>query len=97
MQWKNQYYVFGGNSYDRQVSMVSGNRLERKATLDFDFDYGGCTVIKEQTIVLCFDSIENEVCRKSNYPWGSFTQLPNSNYGHGYTKIASFDGKNTFI
>ena len=75
--------------------MVNGNRLERKATLDFDFVEGACTVLNQITIVLCFDWIETKVCRQSNNPLGSFTKLPNSNYDHHGTRIASFDGKNT--
>ena len=33
LQWKNQYYVFGGS--DHQVSMLNGDRLEQKAKLKF--------------------------------------------------------------
>ena len=94
IQWKNHYYVFGGWNEKRQVSMVNGNRLERKATLDFDFNAGGCTVLNQITIVLCFGAYETKVCRQSNNPLGSFTKLPNSNYDHQHTSIASFDGKN---
>ena len=77
--------------------MVNGNRLERKARLDFWFSWGACTVLNQQTIVLCFGDgwpVYN-VCRQSNNPLGSFTKLPNSNYKHFRTRIASFDGKNT--
>ena len=74
--------------------MVSGNRLERKGTLDFDFNEGGCAVLNRKTIVLCFDSSKTNVCRQSNNPLKSFTKLPNSIHGHKYTRIASFDGKN---
>ena len=104
LQWQNNYYVFGGyktkgyktkGADPRQVSMVNGNRLERKATLDFNFDSGACTVLNQITIVLCFGYGENKVCRQSNNPLGSFTKLPNSNYDHKATRIASFDGKNT--
>ena len=75
--------------------MVNGNRLERKATLGFDFDYGGCTVLNQFTIVLCFGSSPYRVCRQSNNPLESFTKLSNSKYEHWGTRIASFDGKNT--
>ena len=95
LQWQNHYYVFGGWNEERQVSMVNGNRLERKGTLNFDFDDGGCTVLNQITIVLCFDKNERDVCRQSNNPLGSFTKLPNSNYDHNAARIASFDGKNT--
>ena len=94
LQWKNQHYVFGGNSEKTQVSMVNGNRFERKGSLDFNMYLGACTVLNEFTIVLCFDYYEDNVCRQSNNPLGSFNKLPNSNYNHRYTRIASFDGKN---
>ena len=95
--WHNHYYVFGGKTEKRQVSMVRGNRLERKATLDYDFEEGACTVINQQIIVLCFDQVEGNVCRKSNNPqkFGSFVKLPKSLFDHTETRIASIDGKNT--
>ena len=75
------------------MSLVNGNRLERKGTLDFSFDAGGCTVLNQSTIVLCFDWVEKNVCRRSNNPLGSYTKLPDSNYNHQFTHIASYDGK----
>ena len=77
--------------------MVNGNKLERKATLDFHFREGACTILNQITIVLCFEMNETKFCRKSNNPYGSFIRLPNSNYDHKYTRIASFDGKNTVL
>ena len=95
IQWQNYLYVFGGFTKRRQVSMVNGSRLEQKATLDFDFFHGACTVLNQITIVLCFgEPWKRDVCRQSNNPLGSFTKLSNSNYWHRYTRIASFDGKN---
>ena len=97
LHWQNHHYVFGGAKETHQVSMVNGNRLERKAELDFPFRNGGCTVLNQITIVLCFGTLESKVCRKSNNPLGSFTKLPNTKYGHKHTRIASFDGKNTIF
>ena len=94
LQWKNHYYVFGGENQKKQVSMVNENRLERKGSLNFDFDRGACTVLNQVNIVLCFDYHETKFCRKSNKPLGSFAKLLNSNYDHRYTRIASFDGEN---
>ena len=101
LQWKNNYYVFGGGNDQRQVSIVSGNRLDRRGTLDFNFYSGACTVLNQITIVLCFHfetglkvTGEDKVCRQSNNPLGSFTRLQNSKYAHKDTRIASFDGKN---
>ena len=93
LQWKNQHYVFGGYKQPRQVSMVNGYRLERKGTLDFKIDAGGCTVLNEQTVVLCFDWRQTQVCYQSSNPLGKFTKPPNSHYTHWMTRIASFDGK----
>ena len=56
----------------------NGNRLELKAALDFDFEYGACTLLNQKTIVLCFDYTEGNVCRQSSNPLKSFTKLPNS-------------------
>ena len=97
LQFKNQYYVFGGfgnQTMMRQVSIVNGNRLERKGTLDFDFSLGGCTVLNQTTVVLCFGVYkEPSLCLHSNNPFGSFKNLPNSIYGHYGTRVASFDGR----
>ena len=96
VQWKNQYYVFGGWHEKRQVSVLNGNRLERKATLGFNYDNGACAVISEKTVVLCSGYVF-WLCRKSENPLGSFTYLPKGNYNHFWTSIASIDGKNTSI
>ena len=76
------------------MSVVNGKRLERNGTLDFYFYAGGCTVLNQSTIVLCFDFYENKTCRHSNNPTGSFIKLPNSTFDHKSTRIASIDGKN---
>ena len=99
LEWKNQHYVFGGSNdkQGRQISMVNHNRLERKGSLDFDFNIGGCSVLNQQTILLCFDDSERDLCRQSNNPLGSFTKLPNSHYDHCHIRIAAFDGENTIL
>ena len=96
LQWHNHFYVFGGFNLWRQVSMVKSNRLEQKASLDFNFHLGACTVLNQQTIILCFDNVEKRVCRQSNKPLGLFTKLRDSNYDHRVIRMASFDGKSIF-
>ena len=91
-QWKNVYYVFGGKKEKRQVSSVIGNRLERKATLKFEFSRGGCTAVNEQTIVLCFHDAQPDICWQSNNPLGTFIKLPKSIDRHWGTRIASVNG-----
>ena len=78
------------------MSIVNGNQLERKATLNFSFFYGGCTVLNQITIVLCFQHYETNVCRQSNNPFGSFIKLPSSNFYHSRARISSFEGKIKF-
>ena len=103
LQWRNNFYIFGGRNQKRQLSMINrvNNRLERKGSLDFDFHMGGCTVLNQTTFVLCFDLKEKDVCRQSSNSLGSipgsFTELPKSNYEHRLAKISSFEGKNFFF
>ena len=77
------------------MSVVKGYKLSRHGTLDFNFRHGGCTVLNQTTIVLCFDSWEKDLCRQSNNPLGPFTDLPSSNYEHSFARVASLDGKKT--
>ena len=101
LQWKNVHYIFGGHYEKRQVSMVSGNRLDRKGSLDFEFENGGCAVLDQNTIVLCFGEPDNrelkrrDSCRSAKSPNGPFIKLPRSNFGHEGTRVAAFDGKKT--
>ena len=97
LQWQNNHYFFGGTEKRQQVSMVSGNRLKRIGQLSFILEAGGCTVVNQSTIVLCFDLYQDNLCRWSNSPLGSFTELPKSNHSHRSTRIASFDGKNKIL
>ena len=77
--------------------MVVNNRLKRKGTLDFNFKEGGCTVLNQHIIVLCFGGLsltDRKVCRQSKNPFGPFMKMPESNHNHRAIRIASFDGKN---
>ena len=73
--------------------MLNGKRLERKGSLNFDFDAGGCSALKEESIVICFDWRDPKKCHKSNNPLGLFIKLPDSNHQHWVTKIASVNSK----
>ena len=93
--WKNNYYVIGGWREKRQVSIVNGYRLKRVGSLDFNFYMGGCAVLNQVTVALCFDGYEKDLCRISNDPLGSYTKLPNSYFDHQRTRAAAVNGKNT--
>ena len=92
VQWQNQHYIFGGQHIERQISVIIGNRLERKGTLDFIPD--ACTDLNQTTIILCFgESGKRNECHQSKNPLGTFTKLPKSNYDHHLIRLASFEGK----
>ena len=98
LQWHNHYYVFGGRTqYNRnQVSLVIGNELVRTESLGFAFYDGTCTILNQNTIVLCFRGgyeREDRGCRQSNHPLGPYNKLRDSNHDHHGARIASFDGK----
>ena len=104
LQWQNHFFVFGGAGYlcvqnaycgseRRNVAVLNGNRLEKKHHLNFDFGYGGCTILNQLTVVLCFDTTDLRSCRRSNNPMGTYTKLPFSHFKHRYIRLASFDGK----
>ena len=90
-------YVFGGTKQRRQISRVNGCGLVRVGTLNFDLDLGACTV-SQNKILLCFDNSvskgdQGRVCRKASTPTGLFSTIPESNYHHVRTAIASNGGK----
>ena len=101
--FKNELFVFGGNSsyYDgdrRQISKISGCQLRRIGTLDFDHEFGACTVVNNKKLFLCFNYLndsDRKKCRYSTEPLGKFIEAASSLYRHGSTSIASSECKNT--
>ena len=88
-------YVFGGTTpHNRQISRVRGCGLVHIGNLDFSFYDGACSVTQNK-ILLCFDELkwEGRVCRKASSPTGLFSKIPESNYHHFRTAIASNGGK----
>ena len=85
-------YLLGGYTEIRQISQVSGCRVERIDNLNFDFEAGACTVIHSQ-VLLCFDNNDGRVCRMANSPTGSFSKTRESIFFHHGIRIASNGGK----
>ena len=64
VEYKNQFYIFGGN-YDgypygpvmndrrQHMSMVNGCKLEKQPDLAFTFEFGSCGVFNN-VVLLCF-------------------------------------------
>ena len=71
MTYRNIFYVFGGtDTFKRQVSKLSGNRLERIGDLDFDLHAGACANVNNEYIYLCFSSPDHDELRQCRYSSG---------------------------
>ena len=94
LTWQNQLHIFGGNSNRRQISRLSGYRLEFIGSLPFDHHLGACTNFADQKIFLCFNYyIGFKTCRWSREPLGTFEQATLASYDHRETRISSSNGK----
>ena len=100
MIYKNQLLVYGGtNSYGgdkRQISKLSGCRLQRIGTLDYDHDSGACTGVNDTRIFLCFNMsnsyfVKSNKCSYATDQLGPFTEAASSAYDHEETSIAASD------
>ena len=93
--FNDKMYIFGGYNEMRQISEIKDCGLKRIGNLEFDFDGGACTVIQSSTLILCFDWYRHggKVCRVANSPTASFKKIPESNFYHYISKIASNGGK----
>ena len=50
VNWKNQLHIFGGATEYRQISRLSGFKLERIGDLAFDHESGSCSLMANQFI-----------------------------------------------
>ena len=92
--FRNNFYIFGGaDSYNRQVSQLSVNRLERIGTLDFNLYTGACAVINDDQIYLCFDYYDEKQCRFSSGPLNVFHKIAKSAQQHRLISIAASHSK----
>ena len=97
INWKNQFYIFGGQVPEkRQISRISGYKLEHLADLPFDHFWGACSVIGGQFVFLCFDYYDNNQCRRSTGPLENFSVITPSTYGHRIARTSNSDSKFLF-
>ena len=54
--WQDKVTIFGGFKNRRQVLKLNNLTLERTEDLDFDHVGGGCTVMNNEHLFLCFNS-----------------------------------------
>ena len=97
INWNNQFFIFGGRSEaKRQISRLTGHKLERVGSLKFDHIRGSCSVMAKKTIFLCFNSqTSNDYkrCRQSTGPLEQFSEVPLSKYYHRHTRTSCSDSK----
>ena len=84
LTWRGQFYIFGGQNEKTQVSTLNGCKLERVASLNFQFVFGGCANVDERQIYLCFsENLEDsDQCRYAEDPIENFTEVTRSNFDH---------------
>ena len=60
VKFRNEFYVFGGeqNHGKRkdQISKVTDCSLKKIGKLEFEFAFGACAVVNEESIYLCFNT-----------------------------------------
>ena len=85
INWNNQLFIFGGRSDKRQISQLTGHKLEKVGSLDFDLFNGACSVMNNRLIYLCFNTAEStdyRRCRRATGPLEQFSQVPLSIHDH---------------
>ena len=93
--WQGQFHIFGGKQKLRQISRLTGHKLENIGQLDFDH-LGTCSVMAGQTIFLCFSALVEsdwKRCRRSTGPRDTFTEVSLSKWKHRLSQTCSSDSK----
>ena len=93
LTWRNQLHVFGGNVERRQISRLTGYKLERIGDLPFDHYDGACSLMANQFIYLCFDNNNPKQCRRSTGPLDNLSELPESTHNHREAPTSCSDSK----
>ena len=90
--WQNELFVFGGERQRRQISRLSGQKLERFGDLGFDLLAGACDVMANN-LFLCFSKEDARRCRRSTGPLDQFSEVALSTHNHRWMKLSSSDSK----
>ena len=91
--WQNQMHIFGGQTEKRQISRLSGYKLERIGDLAFDHWLGSCSLMANQFLFLCFDRDDTKRCRRSTGPLENFSELALSSHEHMVAQTSCSDSK----
>ena len=94
VQFRGNFYIYGGEENRQQVAKVSACALRNIATLPFSFFDGACAANSDQ-LFLCFDyDGDAKTCHTSNEPTGPFSLIPQSTEKHSGIRSAANQSKN---
>ena len=99
INWQGEMYIFGGAYRTTQISKLSGCKVERVNSLQFDHRRAACANMNDQSIYLCFndkDLSDAKKCRKGDNPYGSFVEISQSNSEHIHSRLGVSQGKVNF-
>ena len=96
INWENQLFIFGGATEKRQISRLSGYKLERLGDLPFDHYWAACSVMANQYIFLCFDWNDTKRCRRSTGPLEQFSEVALSTHAHRRIETSCSESKLSF-
>ena len=65
--------------------------LKRLGNLDFDMKGGSCFASND-IMVLCFDQIDSQQCRRGTNPTGQFTEIQKSKFDHTVIRMSASNG-----
>ena len=87
------FYVYGGNTYKRQIAKVTDKSLRKIGSLPFDFIAGCCSSTTDK-IILCFHfNGDKRTCYKTTNPIAQFEETTKSINEHRYIRFASSECK----
>ena len=90
---QDQFYVYGGISYKRQIAKVTYKSLVKVGSLPFDFQMGGCSSTTDK-ILLCFHYHgDMKTCYKTTNSIAQFEETRRSKHEHRSIKFASSESK----
>ena len=91
--YQGQFYVYGGETYKRQIAKVKDMSLTNIGSLPFDFYHGGCASTKSK-ILLCFHREgDHKTCYQTTNPTDQFVETTKSIHEHKTIKFASSESK----
>ena len=93
LTYQDQFYVYGGETYKRQIAKVKDMSLINVGSLPFDFYWGGCSSTKSK-ILLCFHRDgDHKTCYQTTNPTDHFVETTKSIHEHKTIKFASSESK----